>query len=119
MASRYLEGTLKQIISISLESSDNDYEFETEFLGQDFNIKRFGTDGDTEKAAEMLLEWDNKADAIGLGGMKFQPAIEPKFSIQKKTGTLEQLSAKVQTPVTMGSALRNVSNVWTVRVSID
>ena len=110
-----MEGTLKQIISISLESSDDDYEFETEFLGQDFIINRFGTDGDIDKAAEMLLEWDNKADAIGLGGMKFPTVIEPKISIQKQRGTLERLSSKVQTPVTMGSALRNVSHEWSLR----
>lgn len=110
-----LEGTLKQIISISLGSSSHDYEFETEFLGQDFNIKRFGTDGDIDKAAEMLLKWDNNADAIGLGGMKFPPTIEPKFSIQKPEGTLEKLSSKVQTPVTMGSTLRNVAHEWSLR----
>ena len=55
---------MKQIISISLGTSKNDYEFETEFLGQEFNIKRFGTDGDMDKAAEMLFEWDKEADAI-------------------------------------------------------
>ena len=58
---------MKQVVSVSLGDRKDDYEFETEFLGQEFVVKRLGADGDMEKAAQMLLEWDRKADAIGIG----------------------------------------------------
>jgi len=106
---------VKQIISISLGTSKNDYEFETEFLGQDFNIKRFGTDGDMDKAAEMLLEWDKEADAIGLGNVKFPYGIGPRYLAKKHTDKINKLGAQIQTPVTTGSALRNVSFEWCLR----
>ncbi len=106
---------MKQIVSISLGPSSQDYEFETEFLGQDFNIKSFGTDDDIDKVAEILLKWDKKADAIGLGGMKFANGIGPMFSIQKRKSPFEILSSKIESPVTMGSTLRNVAHEWSLR----
>ncbi|CAB1077278.1 FIG00864317: hypothetical protein [Olavius algarvensis Delta 1 endosymbiont] len=106
---------MKQIVSISLGPSSQDYEFETEFLGQDFNIKRFGTDGDMDKAARMMLAWDNHADAIGLGNLRFPKAIGPMHSAQQHAEKLKKLSSTFQAPVTMGSALRNVAFEWSLR----
>lgn len=106
---------MKQIISISLGPNSGDYDFNTEFMGQDFNIKRFGTDGDLDKVAEMLLKWDGKADAIGLGSMRFPNTIGPRFLIEKQKEKLEMLSSRIQTPVTMGSVLRNVAHEWSLR----
>ncbi|MCP4347415.1 MAG: dehydrogenase [Desulfobacterales bacterium] len=106
---------MKQIISISLGSGRDDYEFETEFLGQDFNIKRIGTDGDINKAADMLLEWDNKADAMGISHIKFPYTIGPERLIHKHTKKMKELSSKVKTPVTTGDALRKVAYEWALR----
>ena len=109
------EETVKQIISISLGPSSGDYEFDTEFLGQDFNIKRFGTDGDIDKTVEMLLKWEKSADAIGLGGMKFPDEIGFRGSTAKHTEKFDMLSSRIQTPVTMGRTLRNVAYEWSLR----
>jgi predicted amino acid dehydrogenase len=106
---------VKQIVSISLGPSSQDYEFETEFLGQNFNIKRFGADGDMDKAARMLLAWDNNADALGLANMRFPKTIGPMHSAQKHAEKLKKLSSTIQTPVTMGSALRDVAFEWSLR----
>lgn len=106
---------MKQIVSISLGPSSKDYEFETEFLGQNFNIKRFGADGDMDKAARMLLAWDNNADALGLANMRFPKTIGPMHSAQKHAEKLKKLSSTIQTPVTMGSALRDVAFEWSLR----
>jgi predicted amino acid dehydrogenase len=106
---------VKQIVSISLGSSETDYEFETEFLGQEFNIKRLGTDGDLEKAAEMLLQWDKNAAAIGLGGVKFPYGLSPRYLKKKHMDKLENLGAQIQTPVTIGNELRDVSFEWCLR----
>jgi len=106
---------VKQIVSISLGSSKTDYEFETEFLGQDFNIKRLGTDGDLEKAAEMLLQWDKNADVIGIGGVKLPYGLNPRYLKKKHMDKLERLGAQIETPVTLGSELRDVSFEWCLR----
>jgi hypothetical protein len=45
---------MKKVICVSLGSSKYDYEFDTEFLGQEFNIRRIGTDGDETQAWEQL-----------------------------------------------------------------
>ena len=47
-----------------------------DFSGQKFNIKRIGTDGDTDVAADLLSQWDTEADAIGLGGLNFNYSIQ-------------------------------------------
>ncbi len=62
---------MKQIVSINFGAGSNDYEIKTAFLGKMFHIRRFGTDGNFEKAAKLLSRWDNKADAIDLGKIKF------------------------------------------------
>ncbi|MCP4575075.1 MAG: quinate 5-dehydrogenase, partial [Deltaproteobacteria bacterium] len=62
---------MKQVVSISLGPKTADYELDTEFLGHEFSIKRVGTDGDLDRMLALLLEWDGKANAIGLGSMRF------------------------------------------------
>ncbi len=106
---------MKQVVSISLGPKTADYELETEFLGHDFSIRRFGTDGDLERMMELLLQWDGKADAIGLGSMRFPNAIGPKYVLERRAEKIRLLSDRVNTPVTMGSALRNVVHEWSIR----
>jgi predicted amino acid dehydrogenase len=110
-----LEGKVKQIVSINLGASRDDYEFETEFLGQQFNIKRIGVDSDMEKAARLVLKWDKKADAIGIGNVKFPYNIGPKALVSKHDNIIKTLGEKIQTPVTSGNALRDVSFEWALR----
>ncbi len=59
----------KEVVSVSLGSSSRDHEVEVELLGQKFNIKRIGTDGDMKKAKKMIKELDGNIDAFGLGGI--------------------------------------------------
>ena len=106
---------MKQIISISLGASKDDYQFETEFLGQQFLVRRIGTDGNRDKAAEKLLEYDKQADAIGLGNIKFPYSISPGFLTKKHDDKIKTLGKRIQTPVTTGAALRDVSFEWALR----
>ena len=106
---------MKQVVSISLGSSDKDYAFNTEFMGQDFTIRRLGTDGDLEKAAKLLLRMDKEADAIGLGQIKYPYGIGPRYLNKYKQHKIEDLGAQVQTPVTIGNVLRDVSFEWALR----
>ncbi len=110
-----MEDTVKEIISISLGSSDRDYEFETEFLGQDFYIRRIGADGNLEKAAAMLAEWDKDADVMGLGHIKFPYEIGADRGKQKHAQKLEKLASRIRTPVVTGESLRKVGYEWSLR----
>lgn len=106
---------MKRIVSISLGSSENDYKLSTQFLGVDFHIQRFGTDGNVEQAAELMKEWDKKAHVIGLGDVKFPYAIGSNRLVRKDTETLLDIGKKLHTPVTMGAAFRRVAYEWSLR----
>ena len=58
----------KHIISISLGSSKRDANAVLDLAGQKVHIERRGTDGDFNKARQLMEQWDGKVDAMGLGG---------------------------------------------------
>lgn len=60
---------MKTVVSVSLGSSSRDHEARATFLGEEFLLKRLGTDGDFRKAQALLRELDGTVDAIGLGGV--------------------------------------------------
>jgi len=106
---------VKKIVSVSLGSSDYDYEFETEFLGQKFNVRRLGTDGDPDVAIEILKDWEHKADAIGLGGIKFNYGIGSSRELDAMEKKIKHLRSQIDSPVTTGRKLRQVSFEWAIR----
>lgn len=106
---------MKRVICVSLGSSKYNYEFETEFLGQDFLVKRIGTDGDLRKAESLLTYWDQKADAIGIGSVRFPYTIGPRRLTESRVRQIEKISARIKTPITTGASLRKVSFEWSLR----
>lgn len=106
---------MKQIINISLGPSRENYEFETTFRQKKFSLRRIGTDGDFEKASDLLLFWNKKAAAIGLGGIQFPASIGPRFRRNKEVSKLLDLGKQLQTPVTTGDILRGVGHEWSLR----
>jgi len=106
---------MKRVICISLGESRVNYEFETEFLGQDFFVKRVGTDGDYSKAESLLTYWDKRADAIGIGSIRFPYTIGPPRLNTKQHKWIAKMSARMSTPITTGDAFRKVSFEWSIR----
>ncbi len=106
---------MKFIVNISLGESHEDYEFKTRFMKHDFLLQRFGTDGDLEKAADLLLRWNKKADAIALSSVKFPYTMVSSNRLEKASLELEELGARMKTPVTSGDRLRNVVHEWSLR----
>jgi predicted amino acid dehydrogenase len=106
---------MKQIVSISLGPGSLDYNFKAQFLNQQVRIRRIGTDSDIEKAAGLVGKWDNKADAIGLGGLKPPYDIGPDHVRQKYREKLDLLGANLQIPITTGESLRKVTHEWSLR----
>ncbi|MFH1677158.1 MAG: quinate 5-dehydrogenase [bacterium] len=59
---------MKHVLSVSIGSSKRDKTYVGEFLGQQVEVGRQGTDGDMKKAGEIIRELDGKIDCFGIGG---------------------------------------------------
>lgn len=106
---------MKYITNISLGLAADNYQIETEFLGQKFTIKRFGTDGDLKKAEDMLLMWNKKADVISLSAIKYMYGQGSRTIMNKDLKKLLKVANSLTTPVTTGETLRRVSHEWSIR----
>ncbi len=58
---------MKQVVSISLGSSRQDFEFTTTVLGVRLHVRRVGADGSVERAAELAQKWGDVAATLGFG----------------------------------------------------
>lgn len=105
---------MKEIVSISLGSSKRNHEAKINFLGEDFTIKRIGTDGDFRLAVEKLHELDGKVSAIGLGGVDVYLYSPNNKRYALKDG-LKLMEAVKLTPVVDGSGLKNSLERETVK----
>jgi len=104
---------LKRVVSVSLGSSKRDHTARVEILGKIFEISRRGTDGDFQKALELLQELDGKVDAIGLGGIDVYVYVRGKrYAIEDG---LRLMRAVARTPVVDGSGLKNTLEREAVR----
>ncbi|MHB1420645.1 MAG: quinate 5-dehydrogenase [Bacillota bacterium] len=96
---------MKKVVSVSLGSSKRDHRVNKEFLGEMFEISRIGTDGNLEKAIEMLRDLDGQVDAIGLGGIDLYLSVgKERYAIKD---ALRLMEAVKQTPVVDGSGLKD------------
>ena len=96
---------MKQVISISLGSSERDAVTEEYFGDEKVRIERRGTDGDKEKARMLFAEYDGKVDAMGLGGTDlyiFAGGRRYKF---RESAAL--VAGVKKTPVVDGSGLKD------------
>lgn len=104
---------MKEVVSISLGSSKRNHEVKVKLLGEEFKIRRVGTDGDFNKAIQMLKELDGKVDAIGLGGIYLYLCWAGRRHIIKDAEKLA--SAVKKTPLVDGSGLKNTLEREVVR----
>lgn len=108
---------MKQVVSISLGSSERDHSVETEILGEKFIISRRGTDGDMQKAIQLFEELDGQVDAFGLGG------IDLYIYAGKKRYTFRDAKKMIRnichTPVVDGSGLKNTLERKAVQFLVD
>jgi predicted amino acid dehydrogenase len=104
---------MKKVICVSLGSSEQDYEFDTEFLGQQFNIQRIGTDQDETEAWEQLQRLQSKCDAIGIGMVTDTYKVGSHSFVDAKTERLTSVVTRV--PVSTGSRLRSMLQISAVR----
>ena len=58
---------MKKVVTVTLGSSQQDFEFKTRFLGHEFSVRRMGADMDTVKAWELMRRQLVSADGICSG----------------------------------------------------
>jgi predicted amino acid dehydrogenase len=104
---------VKKVISISLGPAALDCKFRTQFLGEKFQVSRIGTDGDARRAADLIEDWRDRVDTIGLGMVREHYTVGTDRYIRPETLKLEKLAG--DTPVTSGAKLREIVQEWTLR----
>ena len=104
---------MKTVVGISLGASDQDFKFNTPFLGQQLAVHRVGTNGSIAKAARRLKTWESRADVIGLGVIKDQYAAGAHRFVEKDSARLRALVSRV--PVTVGARLEEILQEWALR----
>ncbi len=104
---------MKKVVTVTLGSSKQDFEFKTKFLGQDFSVRRLGADMDTGKAWELMRRQQASADAIGVGEISDHYHVGLRTIINKDTQHLTNVVTRV--PVTTGATLRRLLQVRAVR----
>ena len=106
---------MKKVVSISLGPGSLDCDFRTRFLGQNFHVVRVGTDNDFTAAGNLVTEWRERVDAIGLGMVRDHYWVGTNQFHQKDTARLEQLAG--DTLVTTGARLREIVQEWSLRMA--
>lgn len=104
---------MKKVVTVTLGSSKQDFEFKTEFLGQTFSVKRMGADNDTGKAWELMRRQQATVDAIGLGEIGDHYQVGLRTVVNKETQRL--LNVVTRIPATTGATLRRLLQVRAVR----
>jgi predicted amino acid dehydrogenase len=103
---------MKRVVSISLGSSARDYRFTATILGRHVEIERVGTDGNVDRAGELIREYDGKVDAIGLGGLT------PVFRVGKARyphhEAIHLASRANHSPVVDGGVLKSTLERWAI-----
>ena len=104
---------MKKVVTVSLGASKQDFRFETDFLGQHFQVQRLGADDDIGKAWELMRRHQATADAIGLGEVGDHFHVGQNTLVNKETHRL--LNVVTRVPATTGNKLRRLLQVRAVR----
>lgn len=104
---------MKRIVSISLGSARRDYQFVTTVLGQQVEVRRIGTNGDTALAATLVRDFDGKVDAIGLGGLT--PVFHVGAARYPHHEALTIARQARRTPVVSGNLIKQTLDRWCVQ----
>ena len=96
---------MKKVVSVSLGSSKRDHRVKVELLGEQFEIARVGTDGDFNRAMDIIDNLDGQVSGIGLGGIDIYLYVGGK-RYEINDGIKFMQCAKT-TPVVHGSGLKN------------
>jgi len=104
---------MKTVVGISLGTDDQDFEFSARFLGQQFSVRRLGTNGSAARAVKLLKHWERHADAIGLGVVRDSYTVGSRRYVEADSARMKNAVARV--PVTTGGRLSDILQEWALR----
>ena len=108
---------MKHVVSVSLGSPIRDRDTEISLYGERIHVSRRGTNGDLDRAIQMIHELDNHVDAIGLGGIDRYLVVEgQRYEIMDGRRLAE---SAVHTPVVDGSGVKAVWEYTVVNRLVD
>ncbi len=96
---------MKRILSVSLGSSKRNKKVTADFGGESVLLERVGTDGNVQKAKDILRREKGNVHAFGLGGMDLYIYSGAKRYIYKEAQSIAACAGA--TPVLDGSGLKN------------
>ncbi|MBO8142124.1 MAG: quinate 5-dehydrogenase [Firmicutes bacterium] len=96
---------MKRVVSVSIGSSERDHAAELEVLGERVRVERIGTDGDVNRAIDLIRELDGKVDAFGMGGIDLYVWAGGKRYVLRDARRIA--AAARRTPIVDGSGLKN------------
>lgn len=96
---------MKRVVSVSIGSSKRDNQAVVQFCGEEFSIERIGTDGDINKAIELIRDLDGKVAAFGMGGIDLYLVGGNRRYILREAKKIARAAQK--TPIVDGSGLKN------------
>jgi len=108
---------VKHVVSVSIGSSERNHRVDLNINGCPFIIERIGTDGDLQRAIELIRELDGKVDAIGMGGIDLYIYAGGKRYTFRDAQRMARAAAK--TPIVDGSGLKNSLERWVVDYLVD
>lgn len=95
---------MKHVLSISIGSSKRNHRVEMDINGERVIIERMGTDGDIDKAIQLVSQYDGLVDAFGMGGIDlYLNAGKNRYTIKDALPIRE---AAKKTPMVDGSGLK-------------
>jgi hypothetical protein len=97
---------MRQIVSISLGSSQRNWQVKISIADEEILVERIGTDGDFKKACHDIKQLDGKVNAICLGGMdRYLRVGNHRFPIRQ----IDQLASSIKkTPIFDGSTFKDI-----------
>lgn len=100
---------MKRIVGISLGSVERDHKTILKIGSEKFSIERIGTDGSFEEARKLLIEFDGKVDAFGIGGIDLTLGIR---DYRCKVPMAYKLIEGIKTPVFDGNGVKHIVDTY-------
>ena len=104
---------MKRVVGISLGAGSQDFAFRARFLGKPLDVRRIGTNHSVARAEKLLREWENKADAIGVGVVRESYTVGSQRFVDREGARLT--AAVTRVPVTTGARLGDILQEWALR----
>jgi len=108
---------VKHIVSVSIGSSERNHSAHVSMLGEDYLVERIGTDGDIDRAIDLMREMDGKVDAFGMGGIDLYMAGVGKKYVFRDAKKIARAAQK--TPLVDGTGLKSTLEYRVVKYAAE